>query len=286
VNELVPGFHAENEQERSLASDPDIQRGWAFQVGGTGHPERNVGAHVAAILRNIDSDDELRSPLRFIALVHDSMKWTVRRDRPWSADNDHAVLARRAAERHTSDPALLETTELHDEAYWIFSSKRGDSDALDGLIARLPDVELYVRFVELDATNEGKDPTFLLWLRNEMGLRSLLPPGRTGTPDPARTGQTVFLAEWETEPDQQERFAAALASAMTGAPGVEEWQQAEVLRSSDGARVVIFGRTSMPADIALLRGRTFAQALAEHVDQTGARMLEARMLEPIEAKPG
>ena len=123
TNELVPGFSAEDDLERAVASDLEIRRGWAFRVQGTGHPERIVGAHVAAILRNIGADDGLRSPLRFVALVHDSMKWAVRPELPWSPDNDHAVLARRVAERHTGGPRLLQTIELHDEAYWVFKSK-------------------------------------------------------------------------------------------------------------------------------------------------------------------
>ena len=213
------------------------------------------------------------------------MKWAVRRDRPWSADNDHAMLARRAAERHTSDPRLLQTIELHDEAYWIFQSKPTEPEALDRLLARLPDTELYVRFVELDATNEGKDPTFLMWLRNELGLRGLLPAGRAEPPRPDRGGRTIFLVEWETEPDHQERFAAALQWAMSGGAGAEEWEQSfEVLLSSDRARVVLFGRASMAPEVALLRGRTFAHVLSEHVDQTGVRLLEARLLQPVETE--
>jgi hypothetical protein len=277
---LVPGFAARNRLERAVASDPDIRRGLGFSVQGAGHPERLVGAHVAAILRNIRSDDELGPPLRFIALVHDSMKWAVRRDLSWSPDNDHAVLARRVAERHTSDPRLLRTIELHDEAYWLFTSKRTDPDALNALLARLPDVELYVRFVELDATTEGKDPTFLVWLRNELGLRGLLPAEGPQPPEPDREGRTFFLIQWETEPDHQARFAGALKPALTGAPGAEDWQESEVLRSADGARVVAIGRALMPPDIALLRGRTFAQRIVEQVDQTGVRMLEARVLLP------
>jgi hypothetical protein len=282
AEDLGPGFSAENELEESVAADPDIQRGWAFPVHGTGHPEGVVGAHVAAILRNISPEDELRSPLRFIALVHDSMKWAVRRDLPWSPDNDHAMLARRAAERHTDDPTLLLTIELHDEAYWIFTSEDSKAEALDRLLARLPDAGLYVRFAELDATNEGKDPSFLVWLRNEVGVQGLLPPGRPEPPEPGRAGRTIFLVEWETEPGHQRRFAAALASAMANVPGVEEWEQGDVLRSADGSRVVLFGSAPMPADVALLRGRTFAAAVVEQVDQTGARMLEARVLEPVE----
>jgi hypothetical protein len=277
--DLVPGFRAENELEWAVACDPDVQRGWAFPVDGAGHPERLVGAHVAAVLRNIGHDD-MRSALRFVTLVHDSMKWAVRRDLPWSPDNDHAALARRVAEPYTRDRRLLRTIELHDEAYWIFTTGRDEARAVDALMARLPDVELYARFVELDATTEGKDPTFLVWLRNELGLRDLLPAGSPETPDRDGSGQTVFLIEWMTEPDHQHRFAAALETALTSAPGAERWQ-GEVLRSSDGTRVVLFGRARMPSDVALLRGRPFAQRVVDQVDQTGTHMLQARALQPV-----
>jgi hypothetical protein len=279
--DLVPGFSPQNEVEWAIACDPDIRRGWAFAAEGPGHPERVVGVHVATILRNIGPDDELGSELRFLALVHDSMKWAVRRDMAWSLDNDHAVLARRVAERHTSDPRLLQTTELHDEAYWIFRNSPTEPEPLDALLARLPDTELYLRFVELDSTTEGKEPTFLVWLRNELGVRGLLPAGRPETPDASGAGQTIFLIEWATEPGRQGPFAAALESALLGAPGADEWEQGEVLRSTDGARVVLLGRAAMRPDHAMLRGRTFAQRVVEQVDQTGVHILEARVLEPV-----
>jgi hypothetical protein len=145
----------------------------------------------------------------------------------------------------------------------------------------LPDTEMYLRFVELDSTTEGKEPTFLVWLRNELGVRGLLPAGRPDPPDSGRGGQTVFMIEWATEPDHGERFAAALESALLRAPGAEEWEQGEVLRSTDGARVVLLGRAAMRPDHAMLRGRTFAQRVVEQVDQTGVHILEARVLEPV-----
>jgi hypothetical protein len=184
--DLVPGFRAENELEWAVATDPDVQRGWSL-----------VGAHVAAILRSIGPAEELRSALRFVALVHDSVKWAVRDDLPWSPDNDHAALARRVAGRHTDDRRLLETIELHDEARWIFRHNPTDPSALDRLLARLPDVGLYVRFVELDATTGGKDPAFLAWLRKELALRSRLPRGEHllgRSREPSRAASGVALA--------------------------------------------------------------------------------------------
>jgi hypothetical protein len=186
--QLVPGFTAENELEWAVACDPDVQRGWASPVQGAGHPERLVGAHVAAILRSIGLDDPVRSSLRFLALVHDSIIWAA-----GAPGNDHAVLARRVAERHTSDRSLLLTIELHEEAYRIFTTGRAESGGLEKLMARLPDAELFIRFVELDAATEGRDPTFMLWLRSELGRRGLLPPRR-----------------------HQERVAAELESALSG----------------------------------------------------------------------
>jgi hypothetical protein len=159
--DLVPGFRAESELEWAVATDPDIQRGWAL-----------VGAHVAAILSRIAPGDELRSALRFVALVHDSLKWAVRGDLPRSSDNDHAALASRVAGRHTGDRRLLLTIELHDEAYRIFRRRRTEPDALGGLLAQLPDIGLYVRFVELDISTRREDPAFLVWLREQLARRA------------------------------------------------------------------------------------------------------------------
>jgi hypothetical protein len=77
------------------------------------------------------------------------------------------VLARRFAERYTDDERLLTSLELHDEPYWIWRIRNGDGrPALAQVLARLPDEELFLRFVELDASTEGKDPGLLHWLRD------------------------------------------------------------------------------------------------------------------------
>ena len=77
--------------------------------------------------------------LRLLALVHDSFKAEVRPHERWSPDNDHATLARRFAERYTSDERLLATLELHDEPYWIWrhadTPGAGAADA-PGTVAR------------------------------------------------------------------------------------------------------------------------------------------------------
>jgi hypothetical protein len=90
----------------------------------------------------------------------------VRPEAGYSPGNDHAVLARRFAERYTADPRLLDTLEFHDAPHYIWRTRTDDGGAaLEALLARIPDLELFLRFVELDGSTDGKDPRPLAWLR-------------------------------------------------------------------------------------------------------------------------
>jgi hypothetical protein len=170
---LVPGFQPETERELALAADPELRTGLAWGRPRPGHPEGPVGHHVADILAGITEVGPLREDLRFLALVHDAFKHRVDPQAGYSRDNDHAVMARRFAERITTDERLLTTLELHDEPYWIWRTRPDDGDAaLSALLARVPDVELFMRFVELDASTEGKDPGLLRWLRSATGAEA------------------------------------------------------------------------------------------------------------------
>jgi hypothetical protein len=134
-----------------------------------------VGAHVADLLGTIDSWGERgqrREELRFLALVHDAMKYRVREWLPKIGENHHATRARRFAERYTSDERLLATIEQHDRPYALWRkmqrTRRVDEKGLERMLQRIPDLDLFVRFVELDASTEGKDPKPVEWLRKEL----------------------------------------------------------------------------------------------------------------------
>jgi hypothetical protein len=173
---FVPGLVVETPVERRIARDPEIRAGWAWGCPRSGHPEGRVGLHVADMLRRIGERGPMRRRLRLAALVHDSFKFRVRPDRPYSADNDHAVLARRYAEGVTDDDDLLDVIELHDAPFWVWRTKGPSaSQALSRVIARVADAALLMRFVELDAGSEGKDPAPTLWLRDELRARGRLP---------------------------------------------------------------------------------------------------------------
>jgi hypothetical protein len=167
IEQLIPGFRPETALERELASDPALLRGLAWGRPRPGHPEGSVGRHVGDILAGIgEPPGRRREDLRFLALVHDGLKHRVRPDAGCSPDNDHAVLARRFAERYTADRRLLATLELHDEPYRIWRAGRDDvAAALEAALWRIPDLGLFLRFVELDGSTQGKDPRPLRWLR-------------------------------------------------------------------------------------------------------------------------
>src|SRR4051794_11081052 len=209
VSELVPGFMPESDLERAVTSDRDLLQGLAWGRKRFGHPEGRVGLHVAAILSCIGDYPTLRGDLRFMALVHDSFKYAVRSQAPWSRDNDHAMLARRFAERYVDDERVLIAIELHDELFWIWNN--GGED-ISPVLDRVPDCELYLRFVELDAITEGKDPTLLWWVRHAIAERGYwLPPPEMPPVEGvgAIAAPTVYVETFATEPEEQAAVADA-----------------------------------------------------------------------------
>jgi len=174
----IPGFVAENQLERRLAGEPALLVGWAWGNPRRGHPEGSVGAHVADLLRTIDEWGEVgarRAELRFLALVHDSLKFQVSKERPNSGENHHAARARAFAEGLIDDERLLATIEEHDRPYglWRKLRRKGELDegAFEAMLARIADLSLFVRFVELDGSTNGKSPQPVEWFRDELRRR-------------------------------------------------------------------------------------------------------------------
>jgi hypothetical protein len=181
LDDLVAGFAPETDLERRLADDPALRAGLAWGVPRPGHPEGSVGAHVADLLRRIDEDGETgdrRRELRFLALVHDAFKNRVHEWLPKTAANHHATRARHFAARFTDDERLLGTIEHHDRPYaiWRKMQRKGklDEDAMERMLAHIPDPSLFLRFIELDGSTEGKRPEPIRWFRDELASRGLV----------------------------------------------------------------------------------------------------------------
>jgi hypothetical protein len=175
AEELIAGFEPENELERRVAQDPELLAGLAWGKPRRAHPEGSIAAHVADLLARIDDEGiqgEQRAQLRFITLVHDAFKDKVQEWRPRKGENHHAMRARRFAERYTDDERLLTTIELHDRPYGIWRKMRRtgrfDRSALEQVMERLPDPDLFMCFVELDGSTEGKNPEPVQWFRDHL----------------------------------------------------------------------------------------------------------------------
>jgi HD domain len=182
---LVRGFTPETDRERALAADPVLREGLAWGRPRRGHPEGSVGAHVADLLETIDRWGESgtrREELRFLALVHDSLKYTVQNWRPKTGENHHAMRARRFAERYTNDERLLAAIEAHDRPYNLWRRarrrRRPEDHALAEMIDRIPDLDLFLRFVELDGSTEGKTDEPIHWLKARLAQRAASRPVR------------------------------------------------------------------------------------------------------------
>jgi hypothetical protein len=179
--DLVPGFTPETELERAVTEDPELLAGLAWGKPRQGHPEGSVGTHVRDLLEALDGMDcsaEARVLLRFVALVHDGFKYRVHEWLPKTGANHHAARARRFAERYTDDERLLVTIEHHDRPYalWRKMRRRGklDESGFQNMMRQVPDPELFLWFIELDGSTEGKNPEPIRWFRGELDRRGLL----------------------------------------------------------------------------------------------------------------
>ena len=197
AGDLIPGFEPENDLEEAVTCNPEILRGLAWGKPRRAHPEGAVGHHVADLLERIEAtrpEEPLRSRLRFVAIVHDALKFRVIEWLPHWGPNHHGHRARRVAESYTQDAGLLGTIDLHDRPYGIWRRRRRRprlqrSAALDRLVARITDAELFVRFVELDGSTEEKNPEPIRWFREELAARGVAVP-RAAEPGQRSSRQT------------------------------------------------------------------------------------------------
>ena len=180
--DLLPCLTAESELEDVVTRDPDLLAGLAWGEPRHGHPEGSVAHHVCDLLQVVDErgeQDERRSMLRFVTLVHDSMKYKVTDWLPKTGENHHAMRARRFAERYTGDERLLSTIELHDRPYaiWRRLKRKGhlDERAFEDMMARVSDPQLFLTFVEIDGSTEGKNPEPIEWFREQLRARGAVP---------------------------------------------------------------------------------------------------------------
>lgn len=168
MNELIKNIvKPENGIETAIVSDADFIAGAMYGKPRRGHPEGQVIYHIEEVLKNIDkyfAEDEDRSSLRLIALIHDTFKHKVDKNSPKIGENHHGMIARRFAEKYNLEPDVLDVIQRHDDAYnaWQKGGRHGDwyqakrkaNQLIQGLLIE-GYLDLYVKFYRCD--NETGD---------------------------------------------------------------------------------------------------------------------------------
>ena len=104
AKEIKTKLKPENGIEEAIVAHQDFIEGCNYGKPRSGHPEGKVVYHIVEVLENIDEffgDDPDRSDLRLIALVHDTFKHKVDRNKPKVGENHHGTIAR--IEVHSED---------------------------------------------------------------------------------------------------------------------------------------------------------------------------------------
>jgi hypothetical protein len=172
----------ESDLEKTLIKDPDFTCGAMYGKPRPGHPEGQVIYHIKDVLNNIDQfyeNDEDRSELRLIAILHDTFKYKVDQTKPKTGENHHGMIARRFAEKYFTESAvrILELLELHDEAYnsWQKGFRRNDwygaKKRAMTLINKLEEndcTDLYLKFYRCDNATGDKSSDNYVWFENEV----------------------------------------------------------------------------------------------------------------------
>jgi hypothetical protein len=144
----------------------------------SGHPEGKVKFHIAELEENLEylkpkgiSDDQYWK-LKFMIHVHDTFKANAIANSPIESPNSHASLARNFAAEFTDDEDLLNMIQYHDVNYslWKQFKETGsyDKERFDGLLAAIKNWELFLIFIILDGSTQGKDASKTAWFIREV----------------------------------------------------------------------------------------------------------------------
>ncbi len=168
-----------------ITADPRYQRNLDWGEPREGHPEGTVRAHIAELEQILDQvrpkvSDDYYWRLRILIHVHDTFKGDAKQGVSISDPQSHASLAGQflagylqaetLAQAEAED--LLNMVQYHDEghALWRQFAERGryNQERFAKLLATIKNWELFLWFVVIDGSTEGKDRESLRWFVNEV----------------------------------------------------------------------------------------------------------------------
>ena len=166
----------ETELERAFLRNPEFNQGLFWGKPRFGHPEGKVIFHIREVLDNVDKlniSAADRQKLRIITFVHDTFKYKEHRGTPRDWTKHHAVLARQFLEQYTDNQLLLDLTEFHDEAYYVWQKRflhqnePESNQRLSNLYQRFNgSLQLYYLFFKCDTCTGDKNPAPMKWVEN------------------------------------------------------------------------------------------------------------------------
>ncbi|MCW8133490.1 MAG: hypothetical protein KIS92_24310 [Planctomycetota bacterium] len=163
-----------------IQADPRYLEGLDCGRQRPGHPEGTIRGHVAILEQNLAAlkhrvSDEDYWKLKILIHVHDTFKHAAKQGVPISDPNSHASLARAFLAEFCADADLQNMVQFHDEpfALWRQYDQRGsyNQERMRTLVDTIKDWDLFLIFMIVDGSTEGKDRSVLQWCVGEVSHR-------------------------------------------------------------------------------------------------------------------
>jgi len=161
-----------------IIADARYQSNIEYGEPRSGHPEGKVKYHIAELEENLQKlashgiSVEQYWKLKFLIHVHDTFKAESIPDSPIIDPNSHASLAKKFASEFITDEDLLNMIQFHDVKFAL-SKQFVETGAYDvrrfeTLLETIQDWDLFLMFLIIDGSTQGKDPKKIRWFIDEV----------------------------------------------------------------------------------------------------------------------
>jgi len=164
-----------------IKGDPRYLKNIEYGEPRSGHPEGKTKYHIAELEENLETlvsrasgriSEEQYWKLKFLIHIHDTFKTEAIPNSPILSPDSHATLARQFASAFIEDEDLLNMIQLHDVNYalWLQFDRTGSYDVqrFKHLLETVQDWDLFLLFLILDGSTQGKERTKLIWFMREV----------------------------------------------------------------------------------------------------------------------
>lgn len=155
-----------------ITADPRYQRNIDWGASRPGHPEGTVRAHIEELESNLSvlcphREEAQHWKLKILIHVHDTFKAEALSGVAITDPRSHASRAKDFLTQFCSDADLLAMVQFHDEPYalWKQATLRDgySQKRFDKLLGSIHDWSLFLRFLVIDGSTQGKNRAPLQW---------------------------------------------------------------------------------------------------------------------------